>query len=193
MLYTCVTQKAVFTREMIIEAAYQLTRERGWASVTARAVAQKLGSSTMPLYSSLKSMDDVEHEVRMRAQALMQDYQRRPYSQETLLNAAVGYVVFARDESNLFRFLYVDLPVNRSSNPEAPRGEGRDPVALGGVVDLADQTATAMKDPRVLKSWIFTHGLASLISGGVLELPTERIANLLIEAGAAFYAGGTGP
>jgi len=35
--------------------------------------------------------------------------------------------------------------------------------------------------------------LASLISGGVLELPTERIANLLIEAGAAFYAGGTGP
>ena len=27
-----------------------------------------------------------------------------------------------------------------------------------------------MSDPRILKSWIFTHGLASLVSSGVLDL-----------------------
>ena len=31
---------------------------------------------------------------------------------------------------------------------------------------LAQQVPVAMQDPRILKSWIFTHGLAALISGG---------------------------
>lgn len=183
------TQRVVFTKEMIVDAAFQLTREAGWSTVTARAVAQKLGSSTMPLYSSTKSMEEVENEVRGKAQSLLHEYQRRPFAQDVLLSAAVGYVVFARDERNLFRFLYVDRPMTR----DHAAAKGRDAVALGGVVDLADQTATAMGDPRVLKSWIFTHGLASLISSGVLELPDERITSLLVEAGAAFYgAGGNG-
>jgi AcrR family transcriptional regulator len=170
---------------MIVEAAFQLTREQGWSFVTARTIAQKLGSSTMPLYSTLKSMDEIEKEVRARAEACMHGYQRGKHTDEVLLNSAVGYVVFARDEKNLFRFLYVDrpLPANRSGES----GESPDALALGGVVDLADQATVALKDPFVLKSWAFTHGLASLISSGVIDLPTDRIATLLSEVGGAIY------
>ena len=45
-----------------------------------------------------------------------------------------------------------------------------------------------MSDPRILKSWVFPHGLASLVSGGVLDLPDERIQGLLLESGAAFFS-----
>ena len=176
------TQRTTFTREMIIEAAFSLTRKEGWGGVTARTIAQRLGSSTMPLYSSLKSMEEIEKEVRKKAEELMHDYQRRPFAEERLLSSAVGYVVFARDEPNLFRFLYVDRPVT-----QPPQGEGADVAAVGGVVDLADQARTALRDPAVLKSWAFTHGLASLISSKVIDLPTERIAALLAESGTAFY------
>jgi len=185
------TQRTTFTREMIVEAAFQLTRERGWHEVTARTIAARLGSSTMPLYSSLRSMEEVEKEVRARAEALMHDFQRRPYPPgDTLLSSAVGYVAFARDQRNLFRFLYVDRPVpaggaeNKSIETDVER--------VGGVFDLADQAAVAMKDTRVLKSWAFTHGLASLISSGVLDLPDEKIARLLLEVGSAIYASGGG-
>jgi AcrR family transcriptional regulator len=176
------TQRTTFTREMIIEAAFSLTREAGWGGVTARTIAQRLGSSTMPLYSSLKSMDEVEKEVRKKAEELMHDYQRRQFAEERLLSSAVGYVVFAHDEPNLFRFLYVDRPIT-----QRPQGKGADIDAVGGVVDLADQAATALRDPTVLKSWAFTHGLASLISSKVIDLTTERIAALLAESGTAFY------
>jgi hypothetical protein len=44
-----------------------------------------------------------------------------------------------------------------------------------------------MQDPRILKSWIFAHGLASLISSGVLDLSDERIKSLLLEAGGAIF------
>jgi AcrR family transcriptional regulator len=185
------TQRTVFTREMIVEAAYQLTREVGWSAVTARTIAGKIGSSTMPLYSSLRSMEEIEKEVRSRAEACMHDYQRRPSSPDALLGSAIGYVAFARDERHLFRFLYVDRPLSAAGRGD--RGAAKDPVKTGGVVDLADQAAAAMKDHRVLKSWAFTHGLASLISSGVIDLPDETIASLLSEMGRAFYGfqGGT--
>jgi AcrR family transcriptional regulator len=179
------TQRTVFTREMIVEAAYQLTREQGWSSVTARTIAEKLGSSTMPLYSTLKSMDEIEKEVRARAEACMHGYQRGKYGEEVLLNSAIGYVVFAREEKNLFRFLYVDRPISSRTGGEKPPVP--DFQELGGVVDLADQAAVALKDPLILKNWAFVHGLASLISGGVIDLPTDRIALLLSEVGVAIY------
>ncbi len=179
------TQRTVFTREMIVDAAFQLTREHGWAFVTARTIAEKLGSSTMPLYSTLKSMEEIEKEVRARAEACMHRCQREKYGDEVMLNAAVGYVVFARDEKNLFRFLYVDRPV--SADRSARKGQERDVQELGGVIDLVDQATVALKEPLVLKSWAFTHGLASLVSSGVIDLPTDRIASLISETASAIY------
>ena len=181
------TQKALFTKEKIVEAAFQLTREKGWSAVTARSIAQKLGSSTMPVYSSLKSMNEVERVVRDRAEALMHEYQRRRFTGETLVDSAVGYVTFARDEQHLFRFLYEDRPL-----PPARGRRGADVNEVGGVVDLADQAVTAMADERVLKSWAFVHGLASLISGGVLDLPDATVVRILREMGLAFYGQGEG-
>jgi AcrR family transcriptional regulator len=184
------TQKAFFTREAIVEAAFTLTREKGWAGVTARNIARKLGSSTMPIYSSMKSMDEIEVEVKERAEALMLEYQKREYTENSALNMAVGYVTFARDERNLFRFLFVDKPTE-----PVRRGDGSggsvlkfDQLLAGArPARLIDQALTAMEDPRILKSWIFTHGLASLVSGGVLDLPDERIRSLLMESGEAFF------
>jgi AcrR family transcriptional regulator len=179
------TQRTMFTKEKIVEAAYQLTRETGWQGVTARSIAVKLGSSTMPLYSSLKSMADIETEVRARAEACLHEYQGRRSVSERLLSSALGYVAFARDEKNLFRFLYVDRPL--AANRPGVGGRAVDAVKTGGIVDIADQAVVAMKDPRILKSWAFTHGLASLISSGVLDLPDESITRLLLEMGAAIY------
>lgn len=107
--------------------------------MTTRNIAKKLGSSTMPIYSSL------------------------------------------RDERNLFRFLSTDRPLTASGKTTEQRVEGLyDKVSLGKtVIALADQVPVAMQDPRILKSWIFTHGLASLVSSGVLDLPDERIQSLL--------------
>jgi len=176
-------QRATFTKEMIVDAAFGLAREHGWAAVTARTIARQLGSSTMPLYSSLKSMEEIEKEVRARAEKLMHDYQRRPYADNPMVSSAVGYVTFARDERNLFRFLFIDRPVTMNR----PEGSAADVEAVQGVVDLVDQAATALQDPRILKSWAFTHGLASLISSMVIDLPDDRITSLLMEAGGAFY------
>jgi len=183
------TQKTFFTKEAVVEAAFTLTRENGWSAVTARSIAKKLGSSTMPIYSSMKSMEEIEAEVRARAEALMLEFQGRSYGGMASLDMAIGYVKFARDESRLFRFLYIDRPVQEAAGARGSRKTTTAEQFMAGArpVALADQVPTAMEDPRILKSWIFTHGLASLVSGGVLDLPDEKIRSLLLESGAAFF------
>jgi AcrR family transcriptional regulator len=183
------TQRVQFTREMIMEAAFVLTREGGWAAVTARTIARRLGSSTMPIYSSLRSMEDVEKEVRAMAEKLLLDYQSRRYTDDLPLNMAEGYVRFAKEEPYLFRFLYLDRPLRQSPGTDEHEVAGAyERVSAGTTaVPLADQVPTALQDPRILKSWIFTHGLAALVSGGVLDLPVERIRSILSEAGGAFF------
>ncbi len=183
------TQKAFFTKEAIVEAAFTVTRDQGWAAVTARNIARKLGSSTMPIYSSMKSMEEIEAEVRARAELLLLDFQKNNYGGDVAMNMAMGYVIFARDERHLFHFLFDDRPT-RSSSRQVDTGTAvplDQMVTSGNPVHLIDQVPTAMQDPRILKSWIFTHGLASMVSAGVLDLPDERIRSLLLESGAAFF------
>jgi hypothetical protein len=135
-------------------------------------------------------MEEIEAAVRKKAELLMRDYQQRAYTNEQPLDVALGYVTFARDERNLFRFLYVDRPL--PDTRKVPRGRAARSLGKvrsgGSVVDIADQVPVAMQDPRILKSWIFTHGLASMLSSGVLDLPESRIRTLLTEAGGAFFS-----
>jgi len=90
-------------------------------------------------------------------------------------------VTFARDEARLFRFLFVERPDAAQSIPvREPRdGPLPSPESPPGSYD--------MQDPFVLKNWVFVHGLASLISGRVIELTDARIRELIQEAALSFY------
>lgn len=45
-----------------------------------------------------------------------------------------------------------------------------------------------IQNPLILKTWIFTQGLAAAVSSGRLEFSEKKIVALLEEAGGAFYA-----
>jgi AcrR family transcriptional regulator len=183
-------QKATFSKDIVLEAAYALTQEEGWESVTARSIARKLGSSTMPIYSSLKSMEDVECGVRERAEVALQEAQKRRYTDNPGLNIAIGYVAFAREEPHLFRFLYVERP-RRMGAPELAEQSRGFRKAFGGspaLKRMIDSIPQLSSNPVILKSWIFVHGLATLVGSGALVLSEDRVRELLSEAGGAFVA-----
>lgn len=183
-------QPSVYSYEQIIQAAFELIREKGWSSISARAIAKKLGSSTMPIYSHVKSVDELENELRKQARKLLKEYQKRKYTDQILLNIAFGYVVFARDEKNLFRFLYLDKPeqINlegMSIMKEAFLSEfGPDSPEAAELLQMNQ----AGLDPMIRYSWIFTHGLAMLVNSGSMETDDDKeILTMLMDAGEAFY------
>jgi len=96
-------RKTQFTIDDVITAAFELVREKGLAGLSAPSVAEKMGCSTMPIYSHFKNMQALEDEVIQKAWTLVMEYESRQYTGDDWIDQAMGYVLFARDERNLFK------------------------------------------------------------------------------------------
>jgi len=101
-----VPRKPQFTKNDVIEAAIQLVRKRGWAGLSAPAVARKLGCSTMPIYSHFKTVKKLQDEVVKNAWILIGQYESKHYTGDAWVDQAIGYVRFAKKEKNLFRCMF---------------------------------------------------------------------------------------
>lgn len=183
--------KQLHTRETIIETAFSITRHSGWQAVSARSIAQELNSSTQPIYSYVQSMQKLADEVRLKAFLLMAEYQVKAYTDNPYVNMAIGYIAFAREEQNLFRFMFLDntqpplVPEETMAMNEAitrhlgkplPAQSWTGKISLTGFNDLA------------LKTWFFTHGLAvALCTGTIAPISDDKIRQLLEETGEAIF------
>jgi len=183
------TQRQTFSREMIFDTAFNLVREKGWRAVTARNIAKALGASTMPIYTSVRSMEEIAQELQARSFTLMQEFQKRTYTDNAMLNMAIGYVTFAKHEPNLFKFMYQEKPSPVAFQDVQRQAEFMDQSfsSVPGVSEGMKDLPGGPESPIVLNSWIYTHGLATMVSNGVLNISDENISRLLSEAGGAFY------
>ena len=183
-------QPSVYTRGNIIDAAVELIRKEGWLRVTTRKIAAQMGASTMPIYSHVKSVDELEHELRAKVRSMLKDFQLRSYTDQPLLNLAFGYVVFARDEKQLFRFLYLDRPELIETGDLAGMKDfffdqfGKESSVVAALTAMEE----VGQEEMIQNTWIFTHGLAMLVNSGALgKCPDETILDYLQGAGEAFY------
>jgi AcrR family transcriptional regulator len=178
------------TKDMIVEAALDFVRESGWESVSARSLAARLGTSTMPIYSTIGSMEDLKRETLLAAYRLLEAAQRKKRSDNEALDLALGYVVFAKEEPRLFRFVVSGQANMERLVPQAAEGEGFEdsfgatPSTRELFRELAEQ---GRKSDFVLRTWIFSYGLAELVSGGGVEMDEAEITRHLTAAGGAFY------
>jgi hypothetical protein len=180
--------KKQFSVEVIIEAAFAITRRSGWPAVSARSIALELSSSTQPIYSYVASMGKLSNEVRIKAMLLLADYQTKSYTDNPYMNMAIGYIAFAREERNLFRFLHLDnarplLPDEKMALDEAIARHLGKPLPMQtyfGKISIDKFNDIA------LKTWLFTHGLAvALCTGTMAAITDDEIRRLLEEVGGA--------
>ena len=59
--------KPKYTKEEIIQAAFELTREKGIDAVVAREVGKRLNTSSSPIFTVWSSMEQLKGEVRQLA------------------------------------------------------------------------------------------------------------------------------
>jgi AcrR family transcriptional regulator len=177
--------KVRVTREAIIEAALGMVREGGWASVSARSLAERLSCSTMPIYSAIGSMDILRAALLEEANRLLEGYQARRRSSTPLMDMAVGYIVFAREERKLFHFLF-----DTDGGPALSKEELEARMATNGTfARLAAMQELSRNHGQALAfhSWIYIHGLATLVADGVLAPSDGELSAWLDLAGRAFW------
>ncbi|MBR6100917.1 MAG: TetR/AcrR family transcriptional regulator [Ruminococcus sp.] len=174
--------KCKFTKDEIIAAALDIAREQGLEAVTARALGDKLSSSSKPIFSIFENMEQVQEETLLAARALYNEYIAKALaSDQPFREVGSQYIRFAVTEPKLFQMLFM-----------SEQTEKRSALGILPMIDdnYEDILASVQKgyglDETTAKSfyrhlWIYTHGIASLIATGVCSFRPEEIGEMVAE------------
>ena len=184
--------KSSFTKDAFVDAAFKILRTKGWDNLSARSLAKELNCSTMPIYSYLKSMKSLYEELRKKAVDLLIIYQTTPRTGQIFLDMGVGYILFAKQEKNLFRFLYqrkegeeryqeIEKKIRESAFKNLTQNMKADPTLEG----LDEQK---LKDV-LTRLWIFVHGLAFLVNHNAIADDENYILETIKETGRLLIMG----
>ena len=168
-----------FSREAVLNAAYQLIRREGPAALNARSVAKELGGSTQPIFRLFTNMDDLKASVIEQA---LQDWKnklrmRMQDSAFPYLSIGMSYLIFARDEPELFKLLFMRDRVSDGSCTDYNVDFGIPLIEHAVGVDVS--TARHLYE----RNWLYCHGLAVAIATKYIPCISEcDMRQLLVES-----------
>ncbi|MDE6723663.1 MAG: TetR/AcrR family transcriptional regulator [Eubacterium sp.] len=174
--------KFKFTKEEIIETALNMVRENGIESITARSLAERLGSSSKPVFSLFSNMDEVLLETVKAIRNIYNQYIIKGLSSEIpFKGVGTQYILFAIYEPKLFQVLFMrDLGKKADAVNTLPMIDDNYSEILSSV---QKQYAFSEDEAKKLYKhlWIYTHGIASLIATGVCCFTAEEISSMMTE------------
>ncbi len=170
--------KCRFTREEIIQAALDLTAEKGVGALTARGLAQRLGSSAKPIFGLFANMEEVQQEVVKAANLRYQEYLWQDMSAgryPPYKASGMAYIRFAREQRELFKLLFMR---DRTHEEKAAGDE------LEALLGLIQKNMGLSRDDAYrfhLEMWIYVHGIATMIATAYLEWDMDFISAALTD------------
>jgi len=178
--------KAKITREMVIDAAFEVTRDSGAENVNARTVSQKLGCSTQPVMYHFAKIEDMKRAVYEKLDWFHAEYLMNVGPQEDImLQIGVNYIRFAVEEPNLFRFLFQSGFAVENNVLEMIDSEALKPIFSA----MQEEMGTDIRQTKeiFLTLALFAHGYASIIANNSLEFDEETIKGHLTRAFRGAY------
>jgi AcrR family transcriptional regulator len=170
--------KAKYTKEEIIEAAFQLVREKGEEGLTARAIAEKLSTSPRPIFTAFGGMDDLKADVVGKCTDLYIKYcdeERGSGKFPEYKALGMAYIKLAKCEKNVFKLLFMRDTSNEKYAEQSLFKMGT--KSLNSQLNLNLNNAAKMHT----EIWIWVHGIASLLATSYIELDFDTISNMLTD------------
>ena len=100
--------KNKFTKDEMVAAALRVVRAKGISCLTAKAIADELGTSTRPIFTYFGSMDEVKQAVCAAAVRVYDSYTKAGLKEKIpFLGVGKSYIRFAREEPELYRLLFL--------------------------------------------------------------------------------------
>ena len=100
--------KNKFTKEEMTAAALRVVRTRGIDGLTAKTMADELGTSTQPIFTGFGSMDGVRQAVYAAAVRVYDGYTNAGLHEKIpFYGVGMQYIRFAREEPELYRLLFL--------------------------------------------------------------------------------------
>lgn len=176
--------KNKFTKEEMVAAALRVVRARGLDGLTAKTIADELGTSTRPIFTGFGSMDDVRQSVYAAAVAVYDSYTRRGLQEEIpFLGIGKQYVRFAREEPELYRLLFL----TRGQEYSAMKSMQHLQTLVRPTLMEIYRITAAEADLYFRDLWLVVHSLSTLIVTGDCGYSDQEIGQILTGFSLSIY------
>ncbi|KRN28335.1 transcriptional regulator [Lactobacillus selangorensis] len=170
-------RKKTITKNQILNAAYDLVVEEGFAHFTARNIAKRMNCSTQPIYLEFESMKALKLAVLDKIENyLREEGLNHTYTGEPLIDLSLSYINLAVEERQLFRAVFVE---DYFGTEEMRRFgfelglERLDKLPAGAEFDPEQKTNI------VTGIWIAAAGIAALASAGFIGITRDQMTEIL--------------
>lgn len=159
-----------------------MVRENGIECITARSLAERLGSSPKPVFSLFKNMDEVLLETVKAIRAIYNQYIITGLSSDIpFKGVGTQYILFAIKEPNFFKLLFMsklgDTADALSTLPSIDDNYKEILLSVQKQYSFSEAESKRLYEHL----WIYTHGIASLIATGVCRFTAEEIGSMMTE------------
>ena len=174
--------KIITSKEMIIEAGYNIVDEEGIGQVNCREIAKRLGCSTQPVFSRFPNMDELKEEVFKYAcdklQKSIADGLESSKENSFLETSVTVLADFARDHKNLYKLIY--LSDFRSEKSFLEEGEKylTNRLIIKELIDIYNI------DPERVegifeRSSLLIHGICTVIATTTMDYSNEQVVKIV--------------
>jgi AcrR family transcriptional regulator len=174
-------KKPIFTREEIIEKAFEMLEKGSLENITARSLAKELKCSPAPIYGLFMSMEELKKELIQRAKRMFLTYVSEKKEELPFLSIGLGICRFAREEKSLFKSIFL-----RNSSYSTLISE------FHGIIfeemkkdNRFENLSNAVKETLTIDCWTYAHGLATLIATGYFKNPSDDFIRERLISGPA--------
>ena len=171
--------KIRISKDMILDAAFEIARQDGMEKLSNRELANKLKCSIRPIYYQFENVEEMQKELYIKIEKYFYKFLLDNMTEGIPQYKQVGinYIKFAKQEKKLFQTLFMS---DTGLTPDA---------FVSKDVDDYDEIAKLIKISTNLKyndikdfhtkMWIFCHGIATLVANGTIKLTDNQIQELL--------------
>lgn len=166
--------KQKITKEMVVNAAFELARTKGLEQVIVKSIAEKLGCSVQPIYSYCKNMDGLRNDVAEQAKYFVREYIIAHIDKNDLFRSTGrAYIQIAKEEPHIFKIFIFQERQNISSLDDLYQSEASPQMAKA----IADGLNISMAKAKQLHldMLIYTIGIGTIFSATTPGISADEI------------------
>lgn len=181
-------RKTQISKEVILETALKMLIRDGYSAVNIKTLSREIGCSTQPLVWHFDNMEGLRK--ALADYALIYANEKMRPSANSAVNAfeQVGraYIKMALHEPNLFQFVFLNGSGCYPTGNANMLTEDDDHAKLIKMIAKEFQISEQSAGEYLQNTVIYTHGLATFISTGIMSMSEEEIMSLIKQAESNF-------
>lgn len=151
------------TKEMVVNAAFEIARNSGMEQVMVKNIADKIGCSVQPIYSYCKNMEGLRLDVVERVCSFVQEFVETHMDKDDLFRSiGKAYIQLAKEEPHLFRIFILHQREGISSLDDLYQSE-TNPNIAEYIADKLNISVSRAKQLH-LNMLIYTIGIGTVFS-----------------------------